>query len=103
MMTTRNFLSLLLCLFVASCKTLTPQGAEEYLQGRWQFDREAKDLGYLDEMPEGDDFFVSFSSNKVVVTFVEGGKVESDTTDVGSILIDPEGIIEIRQYKKKHT
>jgi hypothetical protein len=82
---------------------LTPQGAEEYLQGRWQFDREAEDYGYWDGMPEGDVFFASFSVKTLIVTFVEGGKVQSYTTDVGSILIDPEGIIEIRQDKKKHT
>lgn len=95
MTTTRYILPLLLSLLAVSCSTLTPQSAKEYLAGKWQFDREAPDKGYLDEMADGDNFFMAFSGNEVVMTFVEKKKVKVDTGEINLIRIAHDGAIHV--------
>jgi len=97
----RTLVALSLCVFLASCRTLTPRRAEGYLRGKWRFDRQAEDHGYFDGLTHGDDFFIVFSGRMLSLTFVEKKTViRVDSAEVGLIQTEANGVINIWKDKK---
>jgi hypothetical protein len=104
MTTTHISLTLLLCLLVVSCKTPTTQEAQDYLQGKWRLDREAKDHGYLEGMTVGDDLFMVVSGRTLTITLIKQEKiVEVSTNTIGVIRSDQSGVIKVWSDKTPGT